>query len=296
MSKMSVAPGMSLPLLERVLARLGLADVPSRDLGGLRALYAAWCRHVPFDNIRKMTALRRTHRIPLPGMVADDFFTHWLAHGTGGTCWTSSNALYELFAAAGFPARRRLGAMRDAGITNHGTVTVLLEGQTWLVDSSMLTNEPLLLGRSVWKNDDPVWPTEVEPSGSTHVIWTHTPPMEDYLPCRLLDEATEAAACARYYENSRERSPFNQRLYARRNLPGELIVIAGATRFARTRHGTERRELSPEQLCEALQRDIGVSAECVEAWAKSGALTDSCAAPTGAAPPPITTKPPSLRV
>ena len=39
---------------------------------------------------------------PLPGTQAADFFEHWLAHGTGGTCWSSSNALYMLVTALGF--------------------------------------------------------------------------------------------------------------------------------------------------------------------------------------------------
>jgi arylamine N-acetyltransferase len=41
-------------LLERVLAKLGLSEPPSPTLEGLRTLYPAWCRTVPFDNIRQL--------------------------------------------------------------------------------------------------------------------------------------------------------------------------------------------------------------------------------------------------
>ena len=41
-------------LLERVLSRLGLSATPAPDLNGLKTVYAAWCRGVPFDNIRKL--------------------------------------------------------------------------------------------------------------------------------------------------------------------------------------------------------------------------------------------------
>ena len=45
-------------LLERVLAKLGFSSKPVADRAGLEALYAAWCRGVPFDNTRKLIHLR----------------------------------------------------------------------------------------------------------------------------------------------------------------------------------------------------------------------------------------------
>ena len=50
-----------------------------------------------------------TSAAPLPGTHAIDFFEQWLDHGTGGTCWSSSNALYMLLTALGFTARRIAG-------------------------------------------------------------------------------------------------------------------------------------------------------------------------------------------
>ena len=46
-------PVLSADLLERVFAKLGLAKRPSLDLPGLNALYAAFCKGVPTDNVRK---------------------------------------------------------------------------------------------------------------------------------------------------------------------------------------------------------------------------------------------------
>ena len=46
-------------LLERVLSKLGLSEPPSPTLEGLRTLYPAWCRKVPFDNIRQLMHRRR---------------------------------------------------------------------------------------------------------------------------------------------------------------------------------------------------------------------------------------------
>ena len=155
--------GLHPALREQVLDRLGLPGPPRTDLEGLAALYGAWCARVPFDNVRKMIALRSRPDGPLPGLGAQDFFEQWMAHGAGGTCWPTSNALFELARALGFEARRVAGSMRDLGVVNHASVKVRADGREWLVDSSQLTNVPLPLDDQVFVHDDPVFPAEVEP-------------------------------------------------------------------------------------------------------------------------------------
>src|SRR5215510_10126467 len=60
---------LSMDLLERVLCRLGLAGRPAPTLDGLQTLYAAWCRKVPFDNVRKLIHLHGHAPGPLPAMI-----------------------------------------------------------------------------------------------------------------------------------------------------------------------------------------------------------------------------------
>ena len=111
-------------LFDRILGRLGFTSTPAADLEGLRAVYSAWCLEVPFDNVGKLIALRTTPDATFPGMVGVEFLERWLTHGIGGTCWPSSNALYELLIALGFEARRIAASMGDTGIVSHGSVTV----------------------------------------------------------------------------------------------------------------------------------------------------------------------------
>ena len=287
--------GLHPALREQVLDRLGLPGPPRTDLEGLAALYGAWCARVPFDNVRKMIALRSRPDGPLPGLGAQDFFEQWLAHGAGGTCWPTSNALFELARALGFEARRVAGSMRDLGVVNHASVKVRADGREWLVDSSQLTNVPLPLDDQVFVHDDPVFPAEVEPLDGTHVLWTHSPPNASHLPCRLLVDPAARAAYVAGYEASRTRSPFNQRLYVRRNRPGELLVLVGTTRFSRTARGLDVRELGPGEACDALREDAGLSDALIEAWVACGGLDASLEPPSGPKPPPVTRKPPSLR-
>lgn len=278
-----------------VLARLGFATAPSRDLEGLRALYDAWCTRVPFDNVRKMIALRTAAAQPLPGGDARDFFCRWLEHGTGGTCWPTSNALFELVHSLGFEARRVAGSMRDVGVVNHASVKVSIDGSDWLLDSSMLTNAPLPLSDAVFVHSDPVFAAEVEPIDGTHVVWVDMPAFSTYMPCRLLVDPDDHAHYLARYEASRERSPFNQRLYARRNRPGELQVLMGNTLFSKTAQGLVSKELSATELCQEIHLRIGISDDLIDVWVRSGGLAASFEPPAGPKPPPITQKPPSQR-
>jgi N-hydroxyarylamine O-acetyltransferase len=282
-------------LARRILERLGFAAPPPVDLDGLSAVYRAWCTRVPFDNSRKMIALATGASGPLPGVYADDFFESWLAHGTGGTCWPSSNALFALLEAAGFDARRVAGSMRDLGVVSHASVKVRLDGRDWFVDSSMLVNRPLPLGDGVHLSADPVWPVEVEATGGTHVIWWQTPPSSACIPCRLLLDPAPFQEYLDGYERSRAHSPFNQRLYARINRPGELVILLGRTLFSRTATGVSSRDLKADELLRALREDIRLSGEIVDAWAECGALEASFEPQPGPTPRPETRLPPSMR-
>ncbi|MBI4910289.1 MAG: arylamine N-acetyltransferase [Acidobacteria bacterium] len=282
-------------MIVRVVQRLGLPCAPPISLDGLRALYQAWGQHVPFDNVRKMIALHSNPGHVLPGRTATDFFSFWLEHGTGGTCWPGSNALFTILSALGFRARRVAGSMRDLGIQNHGTTIVTLDGADWLVDSSLLCNEPLPLNGTEFVIDDPVFPTESESDGDTFVVWHRVPPSQNHTPCRVHPAAVTHDFYMHRYDESGVRSIFNQRLYARRNRGHGIVVLLGSTRFRLTPDGLLARDLDAGELCEALRTDIGLSLQIVEEWRKSGSLAASMEPPEGPPPPPITKLPPSQR-
>ncbi|MCZ2150172.1 MAG: arylamine N-acetyltransferase [Bryobacterales bacterium] len=289
-----VSSGIPAGLRDRILRRLGLNNTPPTTSEGLRLVYNAWSRRVPFDNVRKLLALRTGS--PLPGRDATDFFGAWLETGAGGTCWPGSNALYELLCALGFRARLATGSMHDMGVRNHGTVIVTLDSAEFLADSSFLTCEPVPLADSLYTYADGVTAVEVEPDSASHVVWTRGPHQSTFLPCRIFPESISPEAALANYENSRRQSPFNQRLYALRGLPGRMILLRGNTRYERTRAGVFTRDLTPEQLRHALHADIGLSRSLIDAWSECGALAASFEPPSGPAPPPPGNVPPSQRL
>lgn len=280
-------------LRNAAVARLGLSRAAEPSEQRLFALYAAWCRSVPFDNVRKMLALRST-AATLPAIAANDFFEGWLAHGTGATCWPSSNALFALLIADGFRARRIAGSMRDSGVVNHGSIKVRLGDRDWLVDSSMLLGEPLPLDSAQYRRDD-LFGAEVEPVDGTHVVWFEVPPHVNGYPCRLLVDDVDHAYYVDRYAESRERSAFNARLYARRNRDGGTVVLRGTTRFVRESTGVTQSELDRDGVMQALVQDIGIARDVVRAWEESGALEATFEPFSGPPPPPIGSVPPSRR-
>ena len=66
--------GLERKLVGDVLSKLGIDGVSlSTDLEGLKAVYGAWCRKIPFDNIQKLIHLESGNQAPLPGMIPQIF-------------------------------------------------------------------------------------------------------------------------------------------------------------------------------------------------------------------------------
>jgi arylamine N-acetyltransferase len=247
-------------LVDRVFAKLGLRSHPKPDLAGLESLYAAWCSHVPFDNVRKRISMAKSTTEPLPGGRPDDFLAAYLEHGTGGTCWPSSNGLFALVRACGFDARRISASMFDRNDHNHGSILVRLDGRDWMVDSSIECGFPIPLERGVARTlGDAVHPIRIEPLDDGFRIHWGMTQSADTIPCRLMQDPVDEAFYLERYEISRGYSVFNTALYARRNFPGRLVSFTGRKRHEKSAAGVTTRELSDAELRAALTGEMGYS-------------------------------------
>jgi len=254
-------------LVERVLARLGLQRNPEPTLDGLRLLYAAWCRRVPFDNVRKMIHLRRGKAGPLPGRTPEDYFDGWLKFGTGGTCWAGAGALQALLASLGFNAVRGVGTMLAAPDLppNHGTVRVTLDSTDYLVDSSMLHGEPLVLKTNgETRVEHPTWGLRcVRKENRWHITWRPLHKL-DGLECRLERFGLTAAEYQAGYDSTCGWSPFNFEVTARANRNDNVVGISfGHAITLRSDGGVERSAVSHKERDRLLIEEIGISEEIV---------------------------------
>jgi arylamine N-acetyltransferase len=220
-------------LIDTVLAKLGLSGRPEPTLQGLEAVYSAWCRRVPFDNIRKMIHIRSRDPGPLPGDDALDFFQHWIRFGAGGTCWAGNGALHVLLDSLGFDTQRAIASMLAVPdpppdqLSNHGSTTVRFDGRTYIVDASILHGEPLLLQESRTPAATPrAWNVNYEiRNGRWYIAWRplHRPAG---IECRIDEFGALAPACRALHARSRNFSPFNSQLAVRVNR-GDSVIGAG---------------------------------------------------------------------
>lgn len=216
-------------LISSILSGLEINTPLSPDIDGLKAIYSAWCRKIPFDNIRKRIHLESGNPDPLPGDDPVDFFNGWLRFGTGGTCWAGSGALYSLLYSLGFDVYRGVGTMLIAPDLppNHGTVIVNTGGKQYLVDTSMLHNSPVCLEKH---HPDQMkclpWTINVEVRNSKwHIQWRPLH-MLDGCTCRVEQTGGAHSTFVALNEETRIWGPFNYSLYVRINRGDSIVGIA----------------------------------------------------------------------
>lgn len=227
-------------LLDQVLERFGFAARPDPTLAGLRDLFAAWNRQVPFDNVRKMVALHEGASGPLPGATAAGFFTAWLRDGAGGTCWAVAGALHALLAALRFRAERGVATMMVAPDIppNHGTVVVRIDAACYAVDPSILHHEPLRLDQGA-RIEHGAWGAETALADGQAVIRWRPPRRPQGLDCRIDQLGVDRAQFAALHERTRRWSPFNFELYAQTHRSDTTVASVKGRRIVRDASGVE---------------------------------------------------------
>jgi arylamine N-acetyltransferase len=266
-------PSLPPDLVERVLARLGLRQRPALDLGGLNALYGAFCGNVSFDNVQKRIWFAGPQTTPLPGGDPNEFFSNFLKHGTGGTCWPLNGALYALVRAVGFDARRIVGSVIVDGYpqgANHGSVLVVLDGTNYLVDAWMASfkvlplvpGKPSSTGQGI--HDIRAVPTEK----SFEIISYAGFDREHPLPFRLepeYDPVDHAFFLARA-ERTKVVGFFNDAIFVTRHFSDSILTLGRRSKFHVAANGTlTKTEPTEAERRKTLIEEFGLSEEIVEA-------------------------------
>ena len=263
------APGETLApeLLERILVRLGLLGVPEPSLVDLRVLYDAWCRMVPFDNVRKLIHLRNQDSGPFPGDDSAEFFEAWLRDGTGGTCWGTNGALFRLVRSLGFDAVRGEATMLAApnAPPNHGTVVVTIDDTCYVVDGTFLQLEPLRFDeRDTTRAGNGFWGIQcARRDGKWMIRWrpAHAP---DGMDCRIERLNVTAELFRERHEATRPWSPFNYQVYARSVRGDSMLSLSYGERVEQTADGRILRStLDDQERRRMLIEEFGMSDEIV---------------------------------
>ncbi len=251
-----------------MLEKLGLQNHSGNNLKSLEILFNRWCRKVPFDNLQKRMYLSAGGLGPMPSHTAKDFFTEWLAHGTGGTCWAVSHALHDLLHSLGFDVKRASGTMLTSPTVrgpNHGTVIVTLEGRHYLVDGSMLTEHPLpLLDSSPSEAGHPAARVQLERRAEQwQIFWRPLHRLEG-IWCRIDSMDVSTSTFDRYYQGTRAWSPFNYFLYARSNTQDQVTgVVADRKITIRADGQTTSEFMKSTERVKFLVEQMGIAEEII---------------------------------
>jgi N-hydroxyarylamine O-acetyltransferase len=252
--------------MEPILARLGFDRRPEPTLESLRTLYDRWGRRVPFDNVRKLIHVRSGDSGPLPGNTPGDFFSAWLTHGTGGTCWAASGALYAQLKSLGFQALRGISTMLVVPDLppNHGTVLVTLGSSRYIVDASMHYGEPLLLEDGGTVISHPAWGVRAYlKDGNWHINWRPLHKVDGF-ECRFDRFGAGSAEFSQFYNQTRGWSPFNYEVTARLNCGDDVKGLAFGKAVTLHNDGSvTETPASHKDRMRVLVEDIGLSEEIV---------------------------------
>jgi N-hydroxyarylamine O-acetyltransferase len=239
-------------------------DCPTPDLAALRAVYAAWCRAVSFDNVLKLIHLAEGRDGPLPGSTSDEFFAAWLEKGTGGTCWAGNGALHDLLAALGFDVARAVATMLPSPSVrgpNHGSVIVTLEGERWIADASILSGEPIRIPAAGEPVPEGPLPRFAWLQGAP-AVWWRSPSAVQGFPCRIDRIGASASEWDALHERTRGWGPFNFGLHARVLRGGTSVGVAAGQRFALGADGSSSAApLDAEGRVRFLVEELGVAEE-----------------------------------
>lgn len=211
---------------ERLLERMGYAAKPDADLDTLNAIYKFWSRKVGYDNVLKRIHIEEGHDGPFPVMDPNDFIENWMRHGTSGSCWPSSEAMYGVLALTGFRPERIAGQMlecNDPMDPNHGALIVHLEGKRFYVDPGVAAEVALELvtGQPNRTASDAfgIWD-----EGDGHVWWRPGHSRRAIEVVMDLDNLSYEFFADRY-EKTKEFSLFNTTLYVRRNRDEGIVTM-----------------------------------------------------------------------
>jgi len=140
-------PYLSDALMDQIREKIGLDDDVPLTLAGLTDIYETWCQKVPFCSTLKRVHIATNAEGAFPATHAEDFFDAYLAHGTGGTCFSTGEAFYQFLRKLGFDVRRVAGTMLDFPLPgpNHGSVVATIDGIDYMVDPFFGSEIPLPL-------------------------------------------------------------------------------------------------------------------------------------------------------
>ncbi|WP_159090741.1 arylamine N-acetyltransferase [Aquimarina aquimarini] len=252
----------------RVLKKLELSEKIEPTLENLQMIYLQWCRNVPFDNFWKRLHLNNNRFSEQKQINANVFFDIWLTHGLGGTCWVTSNALFHLLKFLGYNIHFITGSMGDIEGTNHGSIIVLLNKKQYMVDTSMLNEEPISL-KEKKNSSHSLHPINILLSGGEMSLLFELCNSKNKMTWTITSNEVGFDKIEHLNQISMITSLFNDCVYIRKNSKDAIYSIIGNTFYIKTADKTAQEVLGNKEIEKKLKEVMGFSEEIVEHISKT---------------------------
>jgi hypothetical protein len=169
------------------------APATAPDLARLRALIAAYTRRVPWESASRIARRLRTADTARCPRWPAEFWQAARQHGSGGTCFESNYAFFELLRSLGYRGYLTINDMLETKAC-HTAIVLEIDGGRWLVDVGLPLYAPLPIDpQNASQADSPFHTYTLTPEGERRyaVSRDHHPKPYAYT---LIDFAVEEAA------------------------------------------------------------------------------------------------------
>ncbi len=248
-----------LDIKQQVLKKLEISESIGCTKQNLEDLFKAWCRNIPFDNFWKRMDLIGKSFSQLDQLDPNNFFELWLEHGVGGTCWVTTNAMFELLKDLGFNARVISCSMGDMGIPNHGSIIVTIDNEELIIDTSVLNEQPIELANI--KKENEIHPIQVIHTDSKTTVLFEFVMSRKQMPWTLIDNDINLDTIKSLHETSINASLFNDCIYIRKNSENKTYSLIGNTFYIKSSDKIEAQTLDNNEIKKTLVDVFGFSKE-----------------------------------
>ncbi|CAM1373136.1 arylamine N-acetyltransferase [Tenacibaculum xiamenense] len=259
---MSIETITSSAIIRKILSRFNITTIECNE-EGLKKIYQAWCRNIPFDNFWKRLELEKTPFISKDQIDPSAFFEAWLEHGVGGTCWTTTNALQYLLEELGFQTKIVGGSMGDMGMVNHGSLIVTTNnGKEFIVDTSISNETPIELTPKTI--DNAPHSIQLMDEGEKRSIFFEFPSKKDLMKCAIYNNTFSTEDLYNAHKESYTNSLFNDCVYIKKNNEFGINTIIGDTLYTKTKNNVKKVTLNREEIKTVLLDTMGLSQELID--------------------------------
>ena len=147
-------------LVDQILDHLGI-ETELTSLNALDKLMDAYVRRVPWESISRMAQRAKVAHISRCPRWPVQFWEQAMQQGTGGTCFESNYAFYQLLLTLGYRGYLTINNMQDS-IGCHTAIIIEFLGKKYLVDAGLPLHVPIPL--------DPTKPTVRESDFHTFTV------------------------------------------------------------------------------------------------------------------------------